>query len=239
LDKNQKTVKRVIVSLAAVLSFSTLYFISSWWFSNGDKSSQEATSGNNNVAASVAVQQTVDDPRFNQLIISIENISNKIDSINARQDEFALALDKLGNRTDEASDEDVPVVRYDYTKPERQAILESSMSNNNSDDPWVSSATAIIENLFVSVPAISIAKNRNVICSNELCKVSFRLPKSLSYSQKTLLQMQLLNDVAPILTRANYFTERMADGSDMETYYMARDGFKLPTETLAPTTSEE
>lgn len=120
-------------------------------------------------------------------------------------------------------------------------MLEAALNDADEyDEIWANDTTVNIQELVRSAPAYQVADSTSAQCGSTLCKIEAVLPPDTDRRQKGLFEVKLPMDLASELPRANIVKKTEPDGSTRYTFYMARKGYRLPTEGggKMPTESE-
>lgn len=156
--------------------------------------------------------------RFGQLSERVEGLAEQIEEPTAREE---VAPD----------DAQADVVRQRPTQQERIDMLEGALNDaGDYDQIWANDTTVKIEELVRNAPAYQVADATSARCGGTLCKVEAVLPPDTDRRQRGLFEVKLPMDLASELPRAVIVKDKEPDGSMRYTFYMAREGYRLPTE---------
>lgn len=174
-----------------------------------------------------------------RLAEDVNEINNAVRALSERFGELRERVDRLadsvrrstaGSRTapqQAGSTQEQPRL----SQQEQVALLESTLNDTTEyDEIWSNDTTVSIEELVRTEPAYQVAESTNVQCGGTLCKIEAVLPAGAEQHEKDLFEVKLAMDLASELPRANIVKRTEPDGSVRYLFYMARQGYKLPTE---------
>jgi hypothetical protein len=161
--------------------------------------------------------------RLNNIEQGLQTLVKNIDAL----------TDKIANLKQEpvtAVDKTTSPDPQPRTTEDTQMLLEQAMTASTETDPvWSTDTVTKIDRVMVERPELSIAHSVNTNCTAENCKITAILPKK-DADKADLFHITLLQSLAADLPRAMTRTDTLADGSIQYTVYMARSGYRLPTE---------
>lgn len=185
---------------------------------------------------------------LNSLESKVNHLTDLMEQSSNRQSRFEQWVEQELNKKSKPESQQVEQQAAEPVDPvqqmaERQAKYQEMMQARDlklqqamqvevtGADGWADSTKASIDTMFVETPEFSAGSLASSECVDKLCKIEILFTKDKSTEEQEMFENHFLTKMGKTLPRATARNEIMADGTIKRTYYMARKGEYLPTES--------
>jgi hypothetical protein len=197
------------------------------------------------ITAGVERGSSIDDNNQLQMLLeSLERINSKIDQLVTRQNKIESTIegmqkgspfevDSSNPKGKELSREEEDLLFLQLRGEQRLGGNSRLNDSGTCPNPWGPDMASGISDIFTNHAHISKAKDLSANCSDNLCKVSFVVDKTLSSDEKELIDWNLTVELSNDLSNGTRYLDRLPDGGVRYTYFMAKKGYSLSGYDLA------
>lgn len=177
------------------------------------------------------------DAKIEELVSKLNMVAEKQLQMDEQLQELIDSEHRIGDRAESQREDQLFVdseqesLEFQRKRMDQRSMLDYRVTENT-EDPWGIDKANRVSTILKEVPEIQVAKDILTQCSETLCRVDVVLSSDANDFQREDLDLMLTANLAGDFTESTLYVERLADGSEKKSYYLARKGYTLRGEPI-------